>query len=101
MSIDARDAAEFYATTLGGLTANLLRQRLQEIWPDCSNLSCLGLGYTGPFLRQWREQAVRTIAVSPQNFGNAIFPAGRASLSCTAEEDTLPFPDLSFDRILL
>ena len=101
MSIDARDAAEFYATTLGGLTANLLRRRLAEIWPDCANLSCLGLGYTGPFLRQWREQAVRTIAVSPQNFGNAIFPAGRASLSCTAEEDSLPFPDLSFDRILM
>jgi len=52
-------------------------------------------------LRQWREQATRCIAVSPQNFGNAIFPAARASLSCTAEEDTLPFPDLSFDRILL
>jgi SAM-dependent methyltransferase len=101
MSIDARDAAEFYATTLGGLTASLLRRRLTEIWPDCSNLSCLGLGYTGPFLRQWREQATRTIAVSPHNFGNAVFPAGRASLSCTAEEDALPFPDLSFDRILL
>jgi SAM-dependent methyltransferase len=101
MSIDARDAAGFYATTLGGLTANLLRRQLQDLWPDCSNLSCLGLGYTSPFLRQWREQATRVIAVSPQNFGNTPWPPGRASLSCTAEEDKLPFPDLSFDRILL
>ena len=101
MSIDARDTAEFYASTLGGLTANLLRQQLHKIWPDCSNLSCLGLGYAGPYLRQWREQASRCIAVSPQNFGCVVFPAGRASLSCTAEEDNLPFPDLSFDRILL
>jgi len=101
MSIDARDAAEFYATTLGGLSAGLIRAELRKLWPDCRNLSLLGLGYTGPFLRQWREQATRTIAVSPQNFGPALWPAGRASLSCTAEEDSLPFPDLSFDRILL
>ena len=59
MSIDARDTAEFYASTLGGLTANLLRKQLHKIWPDCSNLSCLGLGYAGPYLRQWREQATR------------------------------------------
>jgi SAM-dependent methyltransferase len=101
MSIDARDTAEFYASTLGGLTANLLRTELRQLWPDCSNLSLLGLGHTGPYLRQWREQAIRCIAVSPQHFGTTVWPAGRASLSCTAEEDTLPFPDLSFDRILL
>ena len=101
MSIDARDATEFYATTLGGLTANLLRGELRRLWPNCNNLSLLGLGHTGPYLRQWRENATRTIAVSPQNFGTIPWPAGRASLSCTAEEDNLPFPDLSFDRILL
>jgi SAM-dependent methyltransferase len=49
----------------------------------------------------WREQSTRCIAVSPHLFGNAAWPTGRASLACTAEEDTLPFPDLSFDRILL
>jgi SAM-dependent methyltransferase len=101
MAIDARDAEEFYASPLGSLASNLLRVELRKLWPDCSNLSLLGLGYTGPYLRQWREQATRAIAVSPQNFGPTIWPAGRASLSCTAEEDTLPFPDLSFDRILL
>jgi SAM-dependent methyltransferase len=54
-----------------------------------------------PYRALWREQAIRCIAVSPQHFGTTVWPAGRASLSCTAEEDTLPFPDLSFDRILL
>lgn len=101
MSIDARDAAEFYATSLGSLTASLLRGELRKLWPDSGNLSILGLGYTGPYLRQWRETATRVIAVSPQSLGTTLWPAGRASLSCTAEEDALPFPDLSFDRILL
>lgn len=101
MSIDARDAAGFYASALGGLTANLVRGELRKLWPNCANLSILGLGYTGPYLRQWREEAERVIAVSPQSLGATPWPAGRASLSCTAEEDALPFPDLSFDRILL
>ena len=33
--------------------------------------------------------------------GAARWPAGSANLSCTAEEDALPFPDLLFDRVLL
>jgi len=101
MAIDARDAAEFYATALGRMTAGLLRQKLLAIWPDCTGMSILGLGYAGPYLHLWREQAGRSIAVSPQQMGMAPWPLGRASLACTAEEDALPFPDLMFDRILL
>jgi len=101
MAIDARETAEFYATALGGLTAKLLRQILLEIWPNCAGLSLLGLGYAGPYLRLWREQAARAIALSPNQIGPAPWPANRPSLACTAEEDALPFPDMSFDRILL
>lgn len=101
MSIDARDAEEFYASALGGRAAELLRRTLRQLWPDCTHLSLLGLGYSGPYLRQWRESAERAIAVSAAGFGPAYWPPGRASLSCTAEYDLLPFPDLSFDRILL
>jgi SAM-dependent methyltransferase len=101
MGIDARDAAEFYATGLGRLTTALLRQKLREIWPNCAGLSVLGLGYTGPYLHLWREQAARCIAVSPQQMGLAPWPLGRASLACLSEEEALPFPDLLFDRILL
>jgi SAM-dependent methyltransferase len=101
MGIDARETAEFYGTALGGLTAKLLRGILLELWPDCAGQSVLGLGYAGPYLRLWREQATRCIAASPHHIGAAPWPAGRASLACTAEEDTLPFPDMSFDRILL
>jgi len=101
MGIDARDAEAFYTTALGGLAARLIRGILLEIWPDCAGLSLLGLGFSGPYLRLWREQAQRCIAVSPHQMGAAPWPPGRASLACMAEEDSLPFPDLSFDRILL
>lgn len=99
MAIDARDAAGFYATPLGRLTANLLRMKLGALWPDCTGLAVLGLGFTGPYLTLWRDQA-RCLAVSPAAMGPAIFPAGRPSLACVAEEEALPFADLSFDRIL-
>jgi SAM-dependent methyltransferase len=33
--------------------------------------------------------------------GATRWPAGAPCLSCTAEEDALPFPDLMFDRVLL
>ena len=101
MAIDARDVAEFYGTPLGALTAQRLRRQLLDIWPTGAGQSILGIGHTGPYLRLWRGQAARCIALSPQQLGQAPWPAGRASLACTAEEDALPFADLSFDRILL
>lgn len=101
MAIDARDAAEFYASALGRLTAGLLRQKLLGLWPDCAHMDILGLGYTAPYLQLWREQARRSIAVSPQQMGTAPWPLGRPSQACSAEEDALPFADMSFDRILL
>jgi len=101
MAIDARDAAGFYATPLGRLTAALLRQKLAALWPDCTGRSVLGLGFTGPYLELWRTQAERCIAASTRDMGPAPWPAGRASLACVAEEEGLPFPDLMFDRILL
>jgi SAM-dependent methyltransferase len=100
MAIDARDAAGFYATPLGRLTADLLRKKLIALWPSCANLTILGLGFTGPYLTLWRDQA-RCLAVSPTAMGPAAWPAGRPSLACVAEEEALPFPDLSFDRILI
>ena len=100
MAIDARDAAGFYATPLGRLTAGLLRKKLIALWPSCANLSILGLGFTGPYLSLWRGQA-RCLAVSPAAMGPAAWPAGRPGLACVAEEEALPFADLSFDRILI
>jgi SAM-dependent methyltransferase len=101
MATDAHMAADFYATTRGGVAARLLRERLALMWPDLSRQAVLGIGYTTPYLRLWREQASRCIAATPAQIGAARWPAGLANLSCTVEEDALPFPDLSFDRILL
>ncbi|MBU6419324.1 MAG: methyltransferase domain-containing protein [Proteobacteria bacterium] len=100
MAIDARDAAGFYATGLGRHAAGILRRHLDRLWPRMAGLSVLGIGHAGPCLHLWREEA-RCVAVSPAYMGAAPWPAGLPGLSCLAEAETLPFPDLSFDRILL
>lgn len=101
MAADAHLAADFYATARGAVTARLLRARLGALWPDLSGQSVLGVGFAQPYLRQWREQASRCIALTPAQIGAARWPAGAPGLSCTAEEDSLPFPDLAFDRVVL
>ena len=101
MATDAHQAADFYATRRGAVAARLLRERLLKLWPGLRGQSVLGLGYAAPYLRLWREEAARCLALTPAQIGAARWPVGAANLSCTAEEDALPFPDLLFDRVLL
>lgn len=101
MAADAHAAADFYGTARGAVAARLLRDRLALLWPDLSRQSVLGIGFAAPYLRLWREQATRCIVVTPAQMGATRWPVHEPSLSCTAEEDALPFPDLTFDRVLL
>lgn len=101
MAADAQATAEFYTSARGAVTARVLRERMSALWPNLSGASVLGIGHTAPYLRVWREQARRCIALTPAQMGAARWPSAAPSLSCSAEEDALPFPDLSFDRILL
>jgi SAM-dependent methyltransferase len=101
MTADVHGAADFYGTARGAVTARLLRERLSLLWPDLAGQSVLGVGFAAPYLRPWREQAARCIMLTPAQAGVARWPLGAGNLSCTAEEDALPFADMSFDRILL
>jgi SAM-dependent methyltransferase len=101
MTADVHATADFYGTARGAVTAQLLRERLTLLWPDLTGQSVLGIGFAAPYLRPWREPAERCIALTPAQAGVARWPLGARNLSCTAEEDALPFADLGFDRILL
>ncbi len=101
MVTDVHAAHEFYASRQGGVAALLLRERLSALWPATPGQSVLGLGYAAPYLRLWRDGARRCVLLTPAQLGAIRWPAGAASLSCSGEEEALPFPDLSFDRILV
>ena len=91
----------FYTTPTGLVAARLLRERLRAFWPSLPGQSVLGLGYASPFLRLWRVEAARCVAVVPSHLPRWRWPRKAACRTAVAEDDALPFPDLSFDRILL
>jgi SAM-dependent methyltransferase len=101
MTTDAHLVTEFYGSARGAVTARVVRERLNAMWPSVRDQSVLGIGYSMPYMRPWRDQAARCIALTPAHFGAARWPAGVANLSCTAEEDCFPFADLTFDRMLI
>lgn len=100
MAADTQDIADFYTTPLGGLTACLLRRELDALWPDIAGLSVLGIGHATPCLESWQQKA-RCIGLSPAHMGGRRWPPDKPNMVCVAETESLPFADLSFDRVLL
>jgi SAM-dependent methyltransferase len=88
--------AAFYATQRGAVAAEVLCERLAAFWPDVRGMGVLGMGYAAPYLKLWQDTAYRCLAAVPA----PQVPITAAS-ACQVDEDRLPFPDLSFDRILL
>ena len=94
MSGEVHGLAAFYARPHGQVAARLIGARLVALWPDCSGLDLLGLGWAQPYLGLWARQPGRRIALVPASFG----PARGCALT---DDHDLPLPDRSLDRILL
>ncbi len=101
MSHEVHGLGDFYSSPAGQVAAKLLRRRLRRLWPNLRGQSLLGLGYASPFLRAWREEASRCICLIPSHLRPWRWPRKAPSRTAIAPEDALPFPDLSFDRLLL
>lgn len=100
MTADASTAGHFYATPRGAAVAALVAERLVRLWPALDGQALLGLGHAAPYLPCWPGVA-RAVAAVPAQMHAAPWPGPRGNAACAVEEDALPFPDLSFDRILL
>lgn len=101
MWTDVLDLNEFYRTTLGQMTVRLLRARLREVWPNVRGETVLGLGYAAPFLRPFMDEAQRVMAFMPAQQGVTRWPREGGNLTALVDENDLPLPDRSVDRVLL
>jgi SAM-dependent methyltransferase len=101
MHLDAAEIQKFYDSPLGQVSARLIRRRLREIWPSVNGLSVLGLGYATPYLRPFRAEATRCIAMMPAAQGGALWPVRSPNLTALVDESALPIPDASMDRIIV
>ncbi len=102
MVTDPHWLTDFYRTRLGGVAARLVRARVAEFWPDLARMDVLGLGYAAPYLPLWCGNATRCIAAVPVAAERCFaWDGGAATLGCAVDEESLPFPDLFFDRIVV
>lgn len=98
---DIIDLREFYANPLGRAVRRLLRPRLRDFWPNVQGMTVLGLGYATPYLRIFEGEAERVLAAMPGPQGVVRWPRGLPGRVMLVEEDDLPLPDASVDRLLL
>ena len=101
MWTDVVDLRDFYETSLGQMACRVIRRRIREIWPDLRGLRVLGIGYATPYLRGFRAEAERVLAVMPASQGVLHWPAEGPGGVALADEAELPFPDNSIDRVVL
>jgi SAM-dependent methyltransferase len=101
MLSDVIDLNEFYRSRLGQVARRLISRRIRALWPEVRGLSVLGLGYATPYLRAFREEAERVVAVMPAQQGVMHWPENDPGLVCLADEGELPLPDLCIDRLLM
>ena len=94
---DVQAVADFYATPRGRLARRLLRRHLSALWPDLRGQILLGLGYASPFLGLWRHQLSDCV----DGVTAAGVPTGFLGVRCALQDDLLPFPAGSLDRVLM
>ncbi|MDP6706908.1 MAG: methyltransferase domain-containing protein [Alphaproteobacteria bacterium] len=101
MRPDVYDLREFYHGPLGRVARNLVRREIRRIWSDVGGRSVLGLGYATPYLRPFRGEAERVIALMPAIQGISRWPDDGPNLVALSEEHDLPLPDASVERVLI
>src|SRR5690348_9462250 len=101
MSIDVVDLRDFYSNRLGAVARHVVGRGVRRRWIDTRGLRVLGLGYATPYLGLFREEAERCLAFMPASQGVVRWPSERPGLTTLVDEDNLPLPDASVDRVLL
>jgi SAM-dependent methyltransferase len=100
---DVIDLRDFYGTPMGHTAQRIVRRYIRSVWPDVKGLSVAGIGYPIPYLRPFMDEAERVVALMPAQQGVLRWPSDPAHRNIVAltQEDDLPLPDVSMDRILL
>lgn len=95
------DLKDFYNSDPGSYVCRILRQHIQEWWPDVKDQRVVGVGYATPYLDMFLSSAERCFAVMPAGQGVYPWPETARNLTVLAEESELPLETNSVDRILL
>lgn len=100
MNSDVAELREFYARPLGLMVRRLLAHRIRARWRKLQQETLIGLGFTTPYLGTFRGEALRIGALMPAAQGALVWPDPGPKMSVLVEEEQLPLPDNSVDRLL-
>jgi SAM-dependent methyltransferase len=100
MRRDVLELRQFYASDLGRAARSMVSRKVAEAWGEAHGLDVLILGYATPFVNGVEHGARRVVAAMPAQQGVEVWPGGARNLSTLVGEDSLPFPNALFDRIL-
>ena len=100
MHQDIDELYAFYDGRIGSHVRRLLGRQFRERWPNVAGMTVMGLGYATPYLGQFRGEALRLGALMPAEQGVRAWPSTGPVRSLLVEEDMLPLPDSSVDRLL-
>lgn len=101
MHLDAGDLCDFYARPLGSVVRRLLSHRIRARWRRVEGQTVMGVGFPTPYLGAFRGEARRIGALMPAAQGAMVWPAGESGLTVLVDEDRLPLPDNSVDRLVV
>jgi SAM-dependent methyltransferase len=101
MRRDVLELRQFYASDLGAAARAMVQRKLLEAWDDAHGLDLLALGYATPFIGAFRDRARRVVAGMPAQQGVEVWPIGDRNLTTLTPEDSLPFQNALFDRVLM
>jgi SAM-dependent methyltransferase len=100
MQHDVADLMEFYRTPLGHVARRLLSQQIRARWRGLTGGTLMGLGFSTPYLAPFRSEVTRLGALMPDTQGALVWPRTGPALTVLVEEDRLPLPDNSVDRLI-
>ncbi len=100
MHQDIAELSAFYDRAMGVHVRELIAGQIRARWPNVRGLTVMGLGYATPYLEPFVGEAYRVGALMPGEQGAKAWPPGGPIRSVVVDEDALPLPDASVDRVL-
>ena len=101
MQMDVTELRDFYDSPLGVTVRRLLRDRIRARWTRVHGEVVIGLGFASPYLNTFQGEAAVVGALMPAAQGVLAWPARGPRQAALVEEDALPLPDSSVDRLLM
>lgn len=98
---DVLTLRDFYETHLGYVTRRMIRRKIRELWPEVKGRNMIALGYPTPFLRYYREEVSRLVALMPAEQGALSWSGKTPNIVVLTEETGLPLANKSVDFALL